>query len=202
MQTLDLSKLSLYSKDQRSCKRELAEIRWNGKFDCPACGGSKYYFLKKRMLYECANRDCRKQTSSTSGTQLHGTKRVVELFYVIKNQRDGSDTSLKAIRKLTRSSHKTAKRMQSKIAGTHFQSQLNEEKAERVVKRRNVPLIKHISLLTTGPFNKPDHSSKARDLRCADCMCPDRLTLSDSRSVRLSLNSFDGNPMLHIAYAR
>lgn len=115
MQTVDLTNVPLDSHEKDACKMELARARWGDNFTCPSCGGSKYYFLKKRVLFECANRNCRKQSSPTSQTQLHGIRKIPELFELLKAERDGIELSCKNVRLITALSFKSSKRMVARL---------------------------------------------------------------------------------------
>lgn len=57
-----------------NCKMLLRKMRWNDKPICPKCGSEKHYYLKSRDTYKCANRDCYKQFTVTTGTIFHSTK--------------------------------------------------------------------------------------------------------------------------------
>lgn len=54
---------------EESCREYLFRRRWNGKFVCPKCGCTEYYFLSNRHLYQCKH--CRHQQSLTAGTVMH-----------------------------------------------------------------------------------------------------------------------------------
>ena len=59
--------------DEEACAAYLAILRWPAGFVCPACGSSRGWALAtKAYTHECA--DCRKQTSVTAGTVMHGSK--------------------------------------------------------------------------------------------------------------------------------
>jgi transposase-like protein len=57
---------------ERVCLEHLFQLRWGNGFVCPRCQGNKFYFIEKRMLYECSS--CGHQTSLTAGTIMHKTK--------------------------------------------------------------------------------------------------------------------------------
>ena len=61
------------SPDEDACAAYLAALRCPAGFVCPACGGTRGGALAtKAHTHECA--DCRKQTSVTAGTVMHGYK--------------------------------------------------------------------------------------------------------------------------------
>lgn len=55
--------------DEISCRNYLFKKRWPNGFVCPKCGGIGCYTLKDRKEYVC--RQCRKQSSVTTGTIMH-----------------------------------------------------------------------------------------------------------------------------------
>jgi transposase-like protein len=66
--------------DEAACAAYLAAVRWPHGFVCPRCGHSKAWLLQtKAWTYECAS--CRKQTSVTAGTILHGSKLPLTLWF-------------------------------------------------------------------------------------------------------------------------
>ena len=59
--------------DEPACAAVLAAMRWPGGFRCPSCGHERGWALKARAhVFECAG--CRRQTSLTAGTVMHGSK--------------------------------------------------------------------------------------------------------------------------------
>ena len=66
--------------DEAACAAYLAAVRWPQGFICPRCGHTKAWLLQtKAWTYECAS--CRKQTSVTAGTILHGSKLSLTLWF-------------------------------------------------------------------------------------------------------------------------
>lgn len=53
------------------CREFLFDLKYPNGFVCPECGGSEYYYVEKRHLYQC--KCCRHQTSVTSGTVMDRT---------------------------------------------------------------------------------------------------------------------------------
>lgn len=64
--------------DEISCRDRFIAIRWPDGVCCPACGDQSVNMLPKRDLFQC--RQCRKQFSPTSGTQLHRTRLSVQMW--------------------------------------------------------------------------------------------------------------------------
>ena len=74
---MNLEKITLKTFQERfdsneACYEYLFQIRWGNGFCCPKCGHNSYYYLKKRMLYQC--KDCKHQTSLTAGTIMHKSR--------------------------------------------------------------------------------------------------------------------------------
>lgn len=64
--------------DALACRDRLIETRWPEGVICPACGDRSVNTLPKRDLFQC--RQCRKQFSPTSGTDLHRTRLSVQMW--------------------------------------------------------------------------------------------------------------------------
>ncbi|WP_199624869.1 transposase, partial [Paenibacillus alkalitolerans] len=63
-----------YFPNEEVCRAYLFLQRWPSGFACPRCCDVSGYEMRSRDLVECANRECRYQTSITSGTMFHRTK--------------------------------------------------------------------------------------------------------------------------------
>jgi len=59
-------------KDENTCKQYLAQQRWNGNVSCPHCKHTKVYVTNRG--YKCANSECYKKFSVTTGTIYENTK--------------------------------------------------------------------------------------------------------------------------------
>jgi transposase-like protein len=59
-------------RSEDDCVDWLFRTRWPHDFECPKCGGKKYWQLKTRSIYKCAS--CRHQVSITAGTIFHKTR--------------------------------------------------------------------------------------------------------------------------------
>ncbi len=58
--------------DDAACFGYLVETRWPDGFRCPRCGSDDALLLSERRVFVC--RSCRRHTSATAGTTLHGSK--------------------------------------------------------------------------------------------------------------------------------
>lgn len=64
----------------KACAEFFFKQRWPNGWECPKCGHKKAYYIAKRGLWECAA--CRRQTSVTAGTLLHGTRTPLRLWFL------------------------------------------------------------------------------------------------------------------------
>ena len=81
---------------EAQCVEYMAALRWQGGFVCPKCGHTHAYRLSSG-LYQCAQ--CRRQTSVTAGTVLHGshvrlTKWFLAFYWVCFDKRGISAVQL------------------------------------------------------------------------------------------------------------
>jgi transposase-like protein len=64
---------------EEACWTYLFQIRWPNGFVCPRCGFTQAWEKDRRHLLIC--RHCRTQTSVTSGTIFHGTRKPLRLWF-------------------------------------------------------------------------------------------------------------------------
>lgn len=64
---------------EESCREFLYQQRFPDGFVCPKCGCREYYPIYRRGLCQC--KQCRKQTSVTSGTVMHHTHLPLVLWF-------------------------------------------------------------------------------------------------------------------------
>lgn len=98
-----------------TCREHLFKVRWGNGFMCPRCNGDKFYFIEKRVLYECPS--CGHQTSLTAGTIMHKTKLPLlvwfwAIYLVAHDKRGRSALSLAQVLDLN---YRTAWRLLHKI---------------------------------------------------------------------------------------
>lgn len=67
-------------KTEDDCWNYLFEIRWPVGFQCPKCNCDKYWITEKRLIH-CVT--CGHQTSITSGTIFHKTRKPLLLWFHI-----------------------------------------------------------------------------------------------------------------------
>jgi len=73
--------LQLYDffKDESTCISYLEQQRWGGKPYCPHCGHDKVY--RTNRGFKCANKECHKKFSATSGSIFDNTKISLRVWY-------------------------------------------------------------------------------------------------------------------------
>ena len=64
---------------EEACREYLAVCRWNGRPRCHRCDSDHVWSERGGTLYECAG--CGHQTSLTSGTLFHGTRKPLRLWF-------------------------------------------------------------------------------------------------------------------------
>lgn len=67
-------------RTETACFKALIASRWPDGFQCPECGSSKAYWVKRGALFECAS--CGQQTSPTAGTIFHKTKTSLQKWFL------------------------------------------------------------------------------------------------------------------------
>ena len=114
MELVDLTMVDCSGTTAIQCKSELSDVRWKNGFVCRACGHRKAYFLKKRAVYECASKACKKQTSATAGTQFHHSRVIEKIWTVLKQKhelsREVASLNSKRIREIVDLSHRAARK--------------------------------------------------------------------------------------------
>lgn len=73
-----LQEFENYFKTEAACSQYLVQLRWPDGFTCPHCNSTDYW-QTKRDLYHCSQ--CGKQTSVTSGTIFHRTRKPLSLWF-------------------------------------------------------------------------------------------------------------------------
>ncbi len=66
--------------DEDACCAHLRAVRWPEGFRCPACRHQESSWLFRRRLEQC--QACRRQTSVTAGTVLHGTRVGLRIWFL------------------------------------------------------------------------------------------------------------------------
>ncbi len=66
--------------NEDACWAHLRAVRWPEGFECPACQHRESSWLSQRRLDQC--RACRRQTSVTARTVLHGTRVGLRIWFL------------------------------------------------------------------------------------------------------------------------
>lgn len=66
-------------RTEDACRTELFRQRFPKGFVCPKCGCAEYYLIRSRKVCQC--RQCRHQTSVTSGTVMHRTHLPLTIWF-------------------------------------------------------------------------------------------------------------------------
>ncbi len=66
--------------NEDACWAHLRAVRWPDGFECPVCQHREASWLSRRRLEQC--RACRRQTSVTAGTVLHGTRVGLRIWFL------------------------------------------------------------------------------------------------------------------------
>jgi len=103
--------------DPAACAAWLTAARWPDGFVCPACGSVRGWALAtKASTFECAA--CRRQTSVTAGTVLHGSKLPLTVWfwaaYLMATHSNGI-SALQLQKQLGLGSYKTAWLLAAKL---------------------------------------------------------------------------------------
>ena len=64
---------------EEACRDYLAQCRWNGRPVCGRCNGTRLWRIHEGRHFECAK--CGHQTSLTSGTLFHRTRKPLKLWF-------------------------------------------------------------------------------------------------------------------------
>lgn len=84
---------------EEACQEFMFRVRWPEGFRCPKCKGKGYYHIAGRHLFQCADPECRHQTSLTAGTVMHKTRTPLRhwfwaIYLVARDKRGHSALSL------------------------------------------------------------------------------------------------------------
>lgn len=77
----DFQEFLLQFSTEKDCWNYLFEMRWANGFICPKCGDGTKHWITEELLIHCAS--CGHQTSVTSGTIFHKTRKPLLLWFHI-----------------------------------------------------------------------------------------------------------------------
>lgn len=75
----NLTQLLDYFKDEKTCIKYYAKLRWNGKPSCPHCASEKPYVTTRG--YKCSNNDCNKKFTVKVGTIFENSKIPFRIWF-------------------------------------------------------------------------------------------------------------------------
>lgn len=73
-QPMNLHDFATRFSTQEACISAIIARRWPEGWSCPTCKGTRHYRLRSRRVLQCANPECRTQTSVTRGTVFEQLK--------------------------------------------------------------------------------------------------------------------------------
>jgi hypothetical protein len=62
------------------CLEYIRSLRWPDGFKCPICKGNKSWITKRQLLH-CSK--CNHQTSITAGTIFQGTRKPLQMWFIV-----------------------------------------------------------------------------------------------------------------------
>ncbi len=82
-----------YFSDEDVCVKFVASLRWENGPVCPRCAGTEHYWLAKRRVWKCKDRDCAKQFSVKVGTIFEDSPikldKWLAAIWLIANSKNG-----------------------------------------------------------------------------------------------------------------
>jgi transposase-like protein len=82
-----------YFQDPDVANQFVASFRWPDGPECPACGGKELGYIKTRRLWQCRNKECKKQFSVKVGTIFEDSPieldKWIAAVWLIANARNG-----------------------------------------------------------------------------------------------------------------
>src|SRR3972149_6858900 len=84
-QFTNLIELQKQFRDEDTCWKYLEKLRWTetkGNPICPFCSSNKFYELKRKFNYRCANSDCRKTYNVKTGSIFENTKIPLRTWFI------------------------------------------------------------------------------------------------------------------------
>src|SRR6266542_6686794 len=82
-----------YFEDPDVANEFVAALRWPDGPECPVCGGKELGYVKTRRLWQCKNKECKKQFSVKVGTIFEdspvGLDKWIAAVWLISNAKNG-----------------------------------------------------------------------------------------------------------------
>jgi len=83
-----------YFSDSATCRKFMVNLRWpNGEVTCPHCGSTELRFMEKRGIWQCKQKECRKQFSVKVGTIFEDSplslQKWLPVLWLLANAKNG-----------------------------------------------------------------------------------------------------------------
>lgn len=83
-----------YFSDPNTCREFMVNLRWpDGIVTCPHCGSTEPRFMEKRGIWQCKNKECRKQFSVKVGTIFEDSplplQKWLPVLWLLANAKNG-----------------------------------------------------------------------------------------------------------------
>ena len=82
-----------YFSDPNTCREFMVALRWPEGVNCPHCGSTEVTFMEKRGIWQCKQRECRKQFSVKVGTIFEDSpislQKWLPALWLIGNAKNG-----------------------------------------------------------------------------------------------------------------
>lgn len=83
-----------YFSDPTTCREFMVNLRWpDGVVTCPHCGSAEPRFMEKRGIWQCKNKECRKQFSVKVGTIFEDSplslQKWLPVLWLLANAKNG-----------------------------------------------------------------------------------------------------------------
>ena len=78
----NLIEFQKYFKDEETCRRHLAQARWDGVVVCPFCQSENIYVYKDGKRFRCSDKTCNKIFTVTVGTIYENSKIPLQKWFL------------------------------------------------------------------------------------------------------------------------
>jgi transposase-like protein len=88
-----LQEAMIYFSDKQNAVDFVIDLRWSEGITCPKCGSKELYYVKTRYLWQCKNKECKKQFTVKTGTIFEdsplGLDKWLCAIWMIANAKNG-----------------------------------------------------------------------------------------------------------------
>lgn len=93
MQPKTLQEAIIYFSDKQNAVDFIIDLRWSEGVTCPNCGSKELYYVKTRYLWQCKNKECKRQFTVKTGTIFEdsalGLDKWLCAIWLIANAKNG-----------------------------------------------------------------------------------------------------------------